>query len=75
MPLVFDLTPDGTLDFKGSKEVAVRVTYKYKSKGYSSFMLPGGWSKNSLPMIVFQEANGKLPKKLVNAYDERTGLF
>jgi len=30
VPLLFDLTPDTTLDFRGNPEINVRVTSKYK---------------------------------------------
>ena len=34
VPLLFDFTPDNTLEYKGSSEVGVRVMNKYKVRAF-----------------------------------------
>ena len=70
MPLNFDFTPHHTFDNKGAKEVIIRATTKYKVR--ASLVLCCLADRYRFPpMLIFKEANGKLPKKLKNVYDER----
>ena len=70
VPLLFDFTPDSTLEYRGSSEVGIRVTNKYKVRATlvlcclaNGFRFP--------PMLIFKESTGQLPKKLKDAYDEK----
>lgn len=70
VPLVFDLTPDHTLEHKGAAEVGIRVSSKYKVRATlvlccmaDGFRFP--------PFLIFKEPKGNLPKKLVDVYDPK----
>ena len=70
VPLFFDLTPDHTLENKGAKEVAIRVTAKYKVRVTLVLCCLADGTKLP-PMLIFKEGGGTLPKKLIDAYDSR----
>lgn len=70
VPLLFDLTPDTTLEIKGSKEVAIRVTSKYKMRATLVLCCFADGTKMP-PFIIFKEATGELPKKLKDVYDPK----
>lgn len=68
VPLLFDLTPDTTLDFRGNPEINVRVTSKYKVRATLVLACFADGSRLA-PMLIFKEGNGQLPKKIQEAYD------
>jgi len=57
------------LDFKGSKEVTIRTTNKYKVRA-TLVLCCFADGKKVPPMLIFKESNGQLPKKLKDAYDK-----
>lgn len=70
VPLLFDLTPDHTLDLKGAPEVGIRATSKYKVRATLVLCCSADGSKFP-PLLIFKENSGELPKKLKDAYDSR----
>ncbi len=70
IPLWFDFTSDKTLELKGIKEIPVRVTAKYKVRATLVLCCLANGDKLP-PMLIFKETNGKLPKKLLNVYDNK----
>ena len=70
VPLFFDLTPDHTLESKGTKEVSIRVTAKYKVRVTLVLCCLADGSKLP-PMLIFKENSGNLPKKFKDAYDNK----
>ncbi|RZJ99490.1 MAG: hypothetical protein EOO43_26260 [Flavobacterium sp.] len=69
-PIWLDMTPDHTLDFKGSKEVSLKCTTKFKVRATLVLGVFANGAKLT-PMLIFKEASGKLPKKIEDAYDEK----
>jgi hypothetical protein len=62
IPLCIDLTPDHTINFKGSKEVIVKYTSKHKAR--ATLVLCYFADGKKLPlMVIFKEQSGNLPQK------------
>jgi len=70
VPVWLDFTPDHTLDIKGSKEVSLKCTTKYKVRA-TLVLAVFADGKKLPPMIVFKESSGNLPKKIQGAYDSK----
>lgn len=67
---MFDFTPNQTLEIKGSKEVIIRATAKYKVRA-SLVLCCMADGKKFPPMLIFKESNGELPKKMKDMYDPK----
>jgi len=70
VPLVFDMTPNHTLEQRGANEVGIRVSTKYKVRATLVLCSMGDGYKFP-PFLIFKEPKGNLPKKLFNVYNPK----
>jgi len=65
---LFDFTPSTALEIKGSKEVVVRSTSKYKVRATLVLCCLANGYKFP-PLLIWKKGAGSLPKKIQDAYD------